>query len=75
MLRNKTTQSLAAQAELPFTEPHETTLTLIERKSRRVIGLHIVPDPAIARALFRLFGNGYDAQIRTPKYTELILSW
>ena len=52
-----------------------TVLTILDRKSRQVVSTHRVTTPAAALTIFRSLGNGFDAQIRTPKYTELLLSW
>jgi hypothetical protein len=52
----------------------QTTLTVIETSSRRVVSVDKVGDRKQALAIFRALGEGYDAHIRTPKYSELILS-
>jgi hypothetical protein len=52
----------------------QTTLTVIETGSRRVVSVHEVRDRDQALAIFRALDKGYDAHIRTPKYSELILS-
>ena len=57
------------------TSLQRTILTVIDRYSRQIISIQEVADATAARALYRSLGEGWDAQIRTPQYTELILSF
>lgn len=52
----------------------QVTLTVIETGCRRVVSVHEFSDRKQALAIFSALGHGYDAHIRTPKYSELILS-
>ena len=56
------------------TKSSPTILTVIDRHSRQIVSTHEVADAAAARALYRSLGDGWDAQICTPHYTDLILS-
>jgi hypothetical protein len=49
-------------------------LTIIESASRRAVFVDEVDTRKQALAIFRAFGDGYDVHIRTPSYSELILS-
>jgi hypothetical protein len=74
MLRRLTTSATAPRIapEAIFFSP--VVLTIIETATRREISSREVEDRKQALAIFRALGNGYDAHIRTPKYSELILS-
>jgi len=76
-MRQNFSSVAAAPQIIPQTSSasQETTLTVIETLSRRVVLVKRVSNRNEALATFRQHGNGYDAHIRTPKYSELILSW
>lgn len=51
----------------------ETTLTLIDSITRRVISVQSAASREEALKIFRSAGSGYDAHISTARYDELIL--
>jgi hypothetical protein len=51
----------------------ETTLTLIDSMTRRVISVQRAASRAEALKIVRNAGSGHDAHISTPRYDELIL--
>jgi hypothetical protein len=73
MLRCLTNNPSALQIS-PEAAPQTVVLTVIETATRREVSSCAVQDRGQALAIFRAMGNGYDAHIRTPKYSELILS-
>jgi len=63
----------AVPSSSAVTRATETTLTLIEVISRRVISVQSVENRRAALEIFRKAGSGHDAHISTPRYDELIL--
>jgi hypothetical protein len=74
MLRCLTTSATAPQIAPEAVSSQPVVLTVIETATRREISSREVEDRKQALAIFRALGNGYDAHVRTPKYSELILS-
>jgi hypothetical protein len=72
MLQHPTIAAAAPATKSRSSE--RATLTVIESASRRVFAVYDVDDHWKALAIFRGWGEGYDAHIRTAKYSELRLS-
>jgi hypothetical protein len=74
MLCCLSTSATAPQIASEAISSQPVVLTVIETATRREISSREVENREQALAIFRAMGNGYDAHIRTPKYSELILS-
>jgi hypothetical protein len=68
------TSATAPQIVSEAVSSQPVVLTVIETATRREISSREVGNREQALAVFRALGKGYDAHIRTPRYSELILS-